>query len=58
MVGACILAALDDAEARVLEEECCHIAVSVSGVEVMQRAETKAQSVHESHPARHDAVSA
>jgi hypothetical protein len=53
---ACCLAALDDAEFRVLEEQRGNLATSVCGVEVVQRAESKAHGVHASHAARHRAV--
>jgi hypothetical protein len=55
-LGACVLAAIDYAKFRVLEEQGRHLAPTAVGVEVMQRAETKAHAVHASHAARHDTV--
>jgi hypothetical protein len=57
-LGACGLAALDDAEFRALEKERGHFAPAAVGVEVMQRAESKAHGVHASHGVRQGAVSA
>jgi hypothetical protein len=55
-LAACSLAALNDAQFRVLEKQRCHLATPSCGVEVVQRAESKADSVHESHGARQRAV--
>jgi hypothetical protein len=58
MLGACVLAAVNDAQAHVAEEQGRHVATPTVGVEVMQRAESKAHAVHASHAARQGAVSA
>jgi hypothetical protein len=55
-LGACSLAAFDDAQFRALEKQRCDIAAAACGVEVMQRSEVKAHTVHESQSARHGAV--
>jgi hypothetical protein len=57
-LGACGLAAMDDAEFRVLEKQRCHLATAACGVEVVKGVETKLHAVHELQVARQGAVNA
>lgn len=57
-LGACGLAALDDAEFRALEKQRGDLSAPAGGIEVVKRAESKAHGVHELHAVRQGAVTA
>lgn len=57
-LGACVLAAVNDAQAGLFEEQGRHLAEPTLGVEVVQGGEAQAWSAHASHALRHGAVNA